>query len=222
MIQRIAIAAKIYPIAPSSKILATILTSLDSSSSFPDTATVISSVSQVSTSSIPNEASPVSVDALSSDDILVGIIIALVLAFITSFLQSRRAQNDFVLWEDIKTQESTNELIVNNTVSSSRAFDADSWKEMSRPDNYILYNRKVRGFDKKEKTRNTGSTQQVVEQRVVVLALLVLFVPIFSVEFFFALSRQLICETGDGLVQSDWAELLCSPARVTSQLSFPL
>ncbi|KAG7364752.1 hypothetical protein IV203_037954 [Nitzschia inconspicua] len=41
----------------------------------------------------------VSADVLSSSDIFNGSLIALALAFLASFLQGRRNQNDFVLWE---------------------------------------------------------------------------------------------------------------------------
>jgi hypothetical protein len=42
------------------------------------------------------------------------------------------------------------------------------------------------------------------------VALLALFVPIFSVEFFFALSRQFMCEMGMGGI--DVVQKLCSPS----------
>jgi len=153
-------------------------------------------------SSIFRESSSGSIDALSTEDILVGIVIALLLAFTASFLQGHRAQNDFVLWEKA---ESSNF----NATDTRRIFDADSWKEISQPDNYILYNQKVRRAIKK---KNAGDVAVVVEPSWVLLGLLALFIPIFSLEFFFTLSRQLVCESGSPLVQPDWAWLLCSPA----------
>mmetsp|Transcript_888 Transcript_888/g.1378 ORF Transcript_888/g.1378 Transcript_888/m.1378 type:complete len:138 (+) Transcript_888:436-849(+) len=126
-----------------------------------------------------------------------------------------------------------------------RVFDGDMWKEMSRPENYSVYTRRERrqendrshdeeskGFatidGKNEATSNSGKK----ENKLVLISLLVLFVPIFSVEFFFALSRQFIC--GDYLTSVDdslwimdvqkatsasngsspWAAQLCSPAYI--------
>jgi hypothetical protein len=140
-------------------------------------------------------------DVLSTEDIVVGAVLAVVLAFCGSFLQGRRAQNDFVLWEkDPKEMNSSNV-----TQTDSVVFDADSWKEMSRPDNYILYNN-----NKLQEKKSASDDSFRVEQAWVVIALLALFVPLFSVEFFFGLSRQFICG-GDPLSQSDLALELCSP-----------
>lgn len=144
-------------------------------------------------------------DVLSTDDIVVGAVLAVVLAFGASFLQGRRgAQNDFVLWEkDPKELNSSNV-----TQTDSVVFDADSWKEMSRPDNYMLYKNKKNNKLQEKKSASDASFR--VEQVWVVIALFALFVPLFSVEFFFALSRQFICG-GDPLSQSNLAFELCSP-----------
>jgi hypothetical protein len=148
------------------------------------------------------------VDVLSTEDLLVGTILALMLAFTASFLQSRSSQNDFVLWEKegmgnvTDTTESNDDNLV---------FDAESWKEMSRPDNYVLYNRKL---SERERIKKEGQAFRV-ERPWVVIALLALFVPIFSFEFFFALSRQVVCG-GNPMDQGDWAEFLCSPALLDS------
>jgi hypothetical protein len=139
-------------------------------------------------------------DVLSTEDIVVGAVLAVVLAFCGSFLQGRRAQNDFVLWE-----KAPKEMDSSNVTQTDRVvFDADSWKEMSRPDNYMLYNKN------KLEEKKSASDSFRVEQAWVVIALLALFVPLFSVEFFFGLSRQFICG-GDPLSQSDLAFELCSP-----------
>lgn len=166
-----------------------------------------------------------STSALSGQDIFVGVVIALVLAFTASFLQGRRADSDFVLWEEAAKPsprvmslttpidgpiDLSNSTAITDDTSSMQVFGGESWKEMSKPDNYVLYNRKVRGLDKIKK----GNNAPRIEQTWVLVALLALFVPIFSIELFFALSRQLICDSGANAVldRPDWAELLCSPA----------
>jgi hypothetical protein len=147
--------------------------------------------------------SSVVVDVLSTEDIVVGTVLALALAFTASFLQSRRSQNDFVLWE----KNSVEDLADTKSPEENVVFDAEEWREMSRPDNYILYNRKLN-----EREKNRKSSQSVRSENFwVIIALLTLFVPIFSVEFFFALSRQVVCG-GNPMDQVEWAEYLCSPA----------
>jgi len=143
--------------------------------------------------------SPVPIDVIGTEEIVIGSSMAVLLAFIASFLQSRRAQSDFVLWDKTDVQESEK--------TDSKVFQAEEWKEISQPDNYVFYNRKL------NESMNAGREDGVsrVEQRWVVLALLFLFVPIFSVEFFFALSRQIMCG-GNAIDQSDFASFLCSPA----------
>lgn len=171
----------------------------------------------------------------SAEDIVIGLILGILLALMTSFLQGRRSQNDFVLWNkesENKVKLSSSSISLANdteldiadnsktvsvdssmsgeSVEESRStvvFDGDDWKEMSRPENYVYYKRNLN--KKKE------STPQTNEQKWVIVALLALFVPIFSVEFFFALSRQVLCGGGDhGLLSSlEAASYLCSPVR---------
>ena len=131
------------------------------------------------------------------------------MAFTASFLQARRNQDDFDLGDfggvgEIQNVSCTDENFSNETVVF------DSWKEISRPDNYVFYNRRAKGKKIQETPDNTSSSFQL-ERAWVLLTLLALFVPIFLVEFFFALSRQVLCGS-DPINQSDWAELLCSPA----------
>jgi hypothetical protein len=184
--------------------------------------------------------------ALSVDDLVSGTIIALALALTVSFLRSRRSQDDLVLWTNndtltinncTDTTTNTIDTASNNitTCVNTTVFNGSSWKEMSRPENYVLFNTRLRQRGKSKtvdvvsvtkleernvppqlSTRQSKKTKQsafetTTERRIVLVALLLLFVPIFSVEFFFALSRQLICG-GDPLQQSDWAVTLCSPA----------
>jgi hypothetical protein len=135
---------------------------------------------------------------LSSEDIGVGVIIALSLVLLSSYLQNRSTDNTAVLDD-------------NPDESDSVVFGADAWKDISKPENYVLYNTRVKNKLENPKLSlpPTGGAFRS-EKRVVVLALLVLFVPIFSFEFFLALSRQIVC--GDGpLSMSGWALELCSP-----------
>lgn len=94
---------------------------------------------------------------------------------------------------------------------SRTTFSGDSWEEISRPENYVLYNKK-----KSSRTKSDSTTSTVVneEKRWVIISLLILFVPIFSIEFFLALSRQFMC-AGDVFTQPGWARELCS-----SQIAF--
>lgn len=173
---------------------------------------------------------PVDGGVLSTEDIVVGIILALLLAFITSFLQGRGSQDNYVLWRDgSKENESLSpsasasldtiqpeNLNESNDKNDDRVpiedknlvFDGDSWKEMSRPENYVYYKRNLGKKKKKQKKE-----PQTAEQKLVVVALLALFVPIFSIEFFFALSRQVFCGSGGNglLTPSEFAQFLCSP-----------
>lgn len=126
-------------------------------------------------------------DVLSTRDLVDGSILAFALAVLLSVLQQRCQQDDT--------------LTLGEDTGDGRVFNADAWKEMSRPENYVYYNSKLgkspkKGPAKKEKTW-------------VVIGLLVLFVPIFSAEFFLALSRQLLCEASP-FTQSAWASELCS------------
>mmetsp|Transcript_70566 Transcript_70566/g.204510 ORF Transcript_70566/g.204510 Transcript_70566/m.204510 type:complete len:207 (+) Transcript_70566:246-866(+) len=160
------------------------------------------------TNTILNYQASNSMDVLGTEDIIVGAGIALLLAFTTSFLQGRRAQNDFVLWEK-PASDDIDSALPNGNTTESRIFDGDAWKEIARPDNYVYYNRQVFGDERKnENTESTG-----VEKKWVFIALLALFVPIFSIEFFFALSRQVICDLSDPISRSDLSEFLCSPVE---------
>lgn len=150
--------------------------------------------------------SPLSADAttdiLSTEDLVTGTILALSLALLGSYLQGRGNQNDIVLWKDAETEES------DMNSEDKIDFGEEAWKDVSRPENYILYTTKVR--DQLSGKKRTTSPVYQSEKKYVVFALLLLFVPIFSFEFFLALSRQLIC-AGDFVSQNKWAESLCAP-----------
>ena len=94
---------------------------------------------------------------------------------------------------------------------TSVVFDGDDWREISRPENYILYNRRSK-YDSDNKIVKENNFRS--EKAWVLLALLALFTPIFSIELFFALSRQVLCGGGAtalGDHSAPWAEYLCSP-----------
>ena len=127
---------------------------------------------------------------LSNTDIGVGIIMALLLAALASFLQNQRSQNDFVLGP-IDIDEATSTLSVNATTTTT----FEDWKEMSQPDNYVWYNTRLRNKENKQ----TAEPSFPLEQRWVLIALIVLFAPIFSFEFFLTVSRQLVCAISQDL-----------------------
>ncbi|KAL7532700.1 hypothetical protein ACHAXR_004794 [Thalassiosira sp. AJA248-18] len=152
-------------------------------------------------------------NVLSTQDIVIGTILAFALAFGYSFLNGQSSSSSFVSWPS-KSRSNNDTLDINTSVPGSdeegdKIFNEDNWKEMSREENYVLYNTKIR--QKRNENSKKGSMQnmQKKENKLVLVALLVLFVPIFSVEFFFALSRQFICEMGMG--GGELVDKLCSP-----------
>jgi len=155
-----------------------------------------------------------SIDVLGTDEIVGGVILAVLLAFTASFLQGRRSQNDFVLWER-KAEDSEGFESSKRNNTDRVVFDAESWQEMSQPDNYVLYQDRIRKSKERSSRPKTLSPSSVsnmdVEQRIVLVLLLVLFMPIFSVELFFALSRQAICNIDGTSIAPDWVNGLCSP-----------
>lgn len=192
-------------------------------------------------------------EVLSTSDIVIGAILAFALAFGWSFLNGQSSSSNFISWRsqldgsrdnaeastsgkvdsDITKRSDREERngcdVDDDSTESDRSapkvFNADNWKEISREENYVLYNTRVRDGGRERKAdRDVVTTKddtegdvEIVsgvrsEKKWVLVALLVLFAPIFSVEFFFALSRQFMCG-GDPLNQSEWAQILCSPYR---------
>ena len=191
---------------------------------------------------------------LSTSDIVVGTILAFALAFGWSFLNGQSSSSNFISWRsqldgrsndddaEANTSGESGTTIrpdaeerngfdadcdnINRDIGDPKVFNADDWKEMSRKENYVLYNTRVRegvGGERKadrDVMTTKGDTKGEVtmasgvrsEKKWVLVALLVLFVPIFSVEFFFALSRQFMCG-GDAMNQPEWAQILCSPYK---------
>ena len=158
------------------------------------------------------ENSSITSDVLSMQDIVDGAIIACVLAFGYSFLNGQSSSSSFVSWpseskkrNDIISIDKTTEEFAGG--GDDRTFNADDWKEMSREENYVLFRTKIR---QRSIAENAPIRKiDMIENKLVLVALLALFVPIFSVEFFFALSRQFMCEMGMG---GDVVQKLCSPS----------
>mmetsp|Transcript_6743 Transcript_6743/g.9822 ORF Transcript_6743/g.9822 Transcript_6743/m.9822 type:complete len:211 (+) Transcript_6743:123-755(+) len=153
-------------------------------------------------------------DALSTEDIVVGTILAFILAFTYSYLNGQSSSTSFVSWgNQIQKNEDSFES-TETTIDDERVFDAKNWKDISREENYVLYNTRVKSSLQKLNAKQENSNNVNVdktENKLVLVALLALFVPIFSVEFFFALSRQFLCEVGDPSDRVDFVQKLCSP-----------
>lgn len=153
---------------------------------------------------------------------------AVFLAFLFSFLQGiSPSSTSFRLWP-VDEKSSMNDITepMENFIRKDEIIFSE-WREMSKPENYILYANKIRQKSKATMLTSANDPSDTVrtEKRIVLFALLILFVPIFSVEFFFALSRQLICgnyvfHPDDAAVLRNqnigndlapWAKELCSP-----------
>ena len=228
--------------------------------------------------------SPSYEEVLTTNDVVIGVVLAFILAFTASFLQGQRgSSSDFILsndqFDDTNDEEksrphqkqqqeddelddllssfpspsSTTTTTTTTEISSSSSssgsssssssstttktsssinnnnyntdgdqgiiFDKESWEEMKRPDNYVLYNKKLK---ERQAMREKNRGNLIKEQKWVIVAMLSLFVPLFGVELFFALSRQFICGAGiDGsTASSEWSQLLCAPV-VASALVVP-
>ena len=174
-------------------------------------------------------------NVFSNEELLGGTVVAVGLASLASFLQGRRAQNDFILGktsdddvvvsstvveeekdrplDDAGTMSSHPGTLIVNTTSDTITAAMDStettpsdvnatsttaftnWDEMSRPENYVWYNRPRR--------KNSSTSSNSSNALWSFWALLLVFGPIFSFEFFLTLSRQVLC----GLLHSD----MCAP-----------
>jgi hypothetical protein len=143
-------------------------------------------------------------DILTTQDVVNGAILACVLALGYSYLYGQSSSSSFISWPT-RSNNSDNDdsRIVDKTTSEQgKTFNSDDWREMSKEENYILYNTKIRRSNKSSK----GNINDKRENKSTLVALLLLFLPIFSAEFFFALSRQFMCEMGNEV-----ALRLCSP-----------
>ena len=148
-------------------------------------------------------------DALSTQDIVVGTVLAFILAFTYSYLNGQSSSTSFVSWGNKKNDEEDDST--NESGDDDRVFDANNWKDISREENYVLYNTRVKSSLQKLKTNKEVVNVNKTENKLVLVALLALFVPIFSVEFFFALSRQFLCEVGNPSDRMELVQKLCSP-----------
>mmetsp|Transcript_5525 Transcript_5525/g.9339 ORF Transcript_5525/g.9339 Transcript_5525/m.9339 type:complete len:207 (-) Transcript_5525:304-924(-) len=148
-------------------------------------------------------------DALSTEDIVVGTILAFVLAFTYSYLNGQSSSTSFVSWGNQIQKESFES--VETTGDDDRVFDAKNWKDISREENYVLYNTRIKSKLNTKQQNSKNANVDKTENKLVLVALLALFVPIFSVEFFFALSRQFLCEIGDPSDRVEFVQKLCSP-----------
>ncbi|GAX16836.1 hypothetical protein FisN_5Hu209 [Fistulifera solaris] len=138
------------------------------------------------TPALPTPATSSSIDPLLTSDLGYGIISAFILAGFATFLQSLRSQNDFVLAPP-PVKDNIRSAVTNTTTF-------EDWKDISRPENFVLFTKRGK--------MNAKTPYQRVEQRWVFFALLLLFTPIFSFEFFLTVSRQLLCA---------WDQVFCQP-----------
>ena len=156
-------------------------------------------------------------DALSTQDIIVGSIIAVILAFGYSYLNGQSSSSNFVSWSSQTNKEekllAEVETTTTTTTDDDNVFDATEWKDISREENYVLYNTRIKSSLQQQRQSNNPKLQRKTENKWVLVALLALFVPIFSVEFFFALSRQFLCEIGDPSDRIEVVQKLCSPVK---------
>ena len=89
-----------------------------------------------------------------------------------------------------------------STGESGSAFD---WTNFTEPEEYVWYLRDDGGVNNNNSNRAPGQAEDITVQwnaPITILALL-FFVPLFSAEFFFAISRSFICA-------SPWTADLCS------------
>jgi hypothetical protein len=133
--------------------------------------------------------------------------------------------NDEVWGNNFETTNQTSSFV--NT-TNNLVFDANDWIEISKPENYVPYSNKLR--QSRLKSMSPSNTKALGKEKGIVLFLLIaLFIPTFSLELFFALSRQFICgnyltHIDDAMWLTDfdkaisslkgispWATYLCSP-----------
>ena len=135
-------------------------------------------------------------DILSTQDIVNGAILACALAIGYSYLNGQSSTSSFVSWPNQKQYDDDDSLFIDPSVqgNDNKIFNAEDWREMSKKENYILYNTNIR-------RRSSGiKSMGYIDKRenyLTLVALLLVFVPIFSAECFFALSRQFMCDLGN-------------------------
>ncbi|EJK66403.1 hypothetical protein THAOC_12683 [Thalassiosira oceanica] len=143
---------------------------------------------------------------MSAKDIREGFLLGVALALSYSFLNGQSTSSSFVSWPGQRGNDSPRQEL-NQTVDDRQVFG--EWNETKREENYVLYNTRIR------ERLNTGAGRQrsesTKESKVVIIALMALFFPIFGVETFFALSRLFFCEMGDPSLKGEFVSNMCSP-----------
>lgn len=150
-------------------------------------------------------------DVFSNADIAWGLLMAVILGGLGAFLQeNRKVKEPKVSIFDKSLATTTTTVRAAPTdgnqedaagINTTETTTFDGWVEMSKPDKYIWYNTNLRN---RRQAKSKESKSYSVEQRWVLFALLLLFTPIFSFEFFLAVSRQLVCNL-------DWTKDWCTP-----------
>ena len=103
-------------------------------------------------------------DILSTQDIVVGAILALLLAFGWSYLNGQSSSTSFVSWPSKNGDDTLSEDITTSIEDSDNENTFDAWKEISREENYVLYNTKIRqSIDEKKPTQQleTSNGQRI-------------------------------------------------------------
>jgi hypothetical protein len=174
-------------------------------------------------------------DVLSLQDFSIGILVALTLAFLLSYLNGLSTSSSFISSRNQIVPEYNDDNIIEKekinepkSTTKNKQFEAKDWIEISQPENYILFATRVkRQIDFKKGISSEGSQYEEAFQTKSkgsnksntygsLFGLLLLFVPLFSFEFFFALSRQFLCGDGAGpslsmfSMTADWSHRLCS------------
>jgi hypothetical protein len=181
----------------------------------------------LSTQDIVNGVGMMQNDALSTDDIVNGVGLAFALVLVYSLSSSK---SDPVVWrssadtleplgQKLSDKDNYSQELDESSApprTGGTVFGKASWKEISRPENYVYYQGQLR--DKQNGIRRVRSDEgsdevpslSRKEKNWVLIGLLLLFVPIFSFELILNTSRQLLCD-GNTLSQLGWAQDLCIP-----------
>ena len=145
-------------------------------------------------------------DAMSAKDIREGFLLGVALALSYSFLNGQSTSSSFVSWPGQRGNDSPGQEL-DQPVDDRQVFG--EWNETKREENYVLYNTRIR-----ERLNTGGGSQRsesTKESKAVIIALMALFLPIFGVETFFALSRLFFCEMGDPSSKGEFVMNMCSP-----------
>jgi hypothetical protein len=159
--------------------------------------------------------SPATIDGVfTASDLIIGAALALALATISDQLERPRrdsTSDQLVVIDPYTNTSGTDTLLWANATQPTRSVVVfDSWDEMQRPDNYIWYKTTAKARNRSNQLP-LGNPATTTERRWVVIALVVVFAPIFTFELVLTVSRQIMC--GAFLVDHvEWARYLCSPS----------